>query len=175
MKDELKASVAHMRESTETLFEDNRFVVFLCGPTYDVTQNSSLLRKSLEQMLVAEDFEVVLGEDDGLEELRKEFSGLAHENELSFIQDECSAVVLIADSVGSFCELGLFAHQHYTHNPRKTDFVLIMDEQYKGVKSYLNEGPASAVDLMGGKVFHGSFEDYDLMPIVQRLKGRRSV
>lgn len=177
MKKELQASVARMRESTEKLFSKNRFVVFLCGPTLDDadTKPSSALRKRVQELLISERFEVVLGEDDGLEELRKEFSGLAHENELSFIQQESSAVVLIADSVGSYCELGLFSHQHYVNNPNKTDFILLMDQKYEDVKSYLNEGPAKAVEIMGGKVFHGDFGAFDLSPILDRLNGRRSV
>jgi len=177
MRKELQASVARMREATEELFESNPFVVFLCGPTLDdvLTKPSSALRGKVQDLLVSEGFEVVLGEDDGLEELRKEFSGLAHENELSFIQQESSAVLLIADSVGSYCELGLFSHQHYTNNPNQVDFILLMDKKYKGVESYLNEGPAKAIDIMGGKVFHDDFSAFDLNPVLERLKARRSV
>jgi hypothetical protein len=126
MNRDLQASVARMRASTKQLFSDNRFVVFLCGPTLDDADKkpSSALRRKIQEVLITEGFEVVLGEDDGLEELRKEFSGMAHENELSFIQQECSAVVLIADSVGSYCELGLFSYQHYVENPNQADFIL---------------------------------------------------
>ena len=60
--------------------------------------------------LEAEEFEVVLGEDDGLEDLRSKYGHYAHENELQFIQGQCNAVVLIASSPGSLCELGLFSY-----------------------------------------------------------------
>lgn len=177
MKKEIQASVARMRESTERLFSENRFVVFLCGPSLGGVDKkpSSALRQQIQGLLISEGFEVVLGEDDGLEELRKEFTGMAHENELNFIQQESSAVVLIADSVGSYCELGLFSYQHYVENPNQFDFILLIDKKYEGVKSYLNEGPAKAVDIMGGKVFHGDFSSFDLSPVLERLKARRTV
>ncbi|MDF1589224.1 MAG: hypothetical protein P1P93_08755 [Gammaproteobacteria bacterium] len=177
MKKEIQASVARMRDSTEKLFSENRFVVFLCGPTLDAAKPkaSSALRKQVQELLISEGFEVVLGEDDGLEELRKDFAGMAHENELSFIQQESSAVVLIADSVGSYCELGLFSYHHYVENPNQYDFILLIDKKYEGIKSYLNEGPARAVDVMGGKVFHGDFGSFDLSPVLERLKARRTV
>ena len=61
---------------------------------------------------------------------------------MQFIQKQSNTVLLIASSVGSFCELGLFSHQHVQENARQTDFILILDEKYKDNISYLNEGPA---------------------------------
>lgn len=89
--------------------EESPFIVFLCGPTLD-TENpepSAALRASLTERLVAEGFEVVLGEDDGLEEARLDLGINAQDNELEFIRRHCNAVIVIADSVGAFCELGL--------------------------------------------------------------------
>lgn len=166
-----------MRESLESIFADNTFVVFLCGPTLSPAEpnSGSKLRANLESHLLNEGFEVVLGEDAGLEELRRRYNGLADHNELSFIQQESSAIVLIADSVGSYCELGLFAYEHAMDRLPDTDFILLIKEKYQGVASYLNEGPAKAVDHIGGKVFYCDFDSFDPKPLVERLKVRRNV
>ena len=177
MSSDVKPSVARWSQELVDLHADNSFVVFLCGPTLNEaeTKLSSALRKRLKEELEKDGFEVVLGEDDGLEDLRKQFNGMAHENELQFVKQESGAVVLIADSIGSFCELGLFAYTHYTDNEDKTDFILVLDEHFEKDVSYLNEGPKLAVETMGGKVLFGDFSAFDTGPIVDRLKTRRTV
>lgn len=172
----LRASVQRLQHDVDEMFENQTFVIFLCGPSLKdaTTKPSAALRKKLMDELENEGFEVVLGEDDGLEELRKKYMGLAHENELDFIIKESSAVILIADSVGSFCELGLFSYFHYIENPRKTDFLLILDEQYQSDESYLNNGPAKAISVEG-QVFHTNFSSFDIKPLVERLRIKRTI
>jgi len=99
---------------------------------------------------------------------------MAHENELQFIKGHSNSVLLIASSVGSFCELGLFSHQHVRDNSRRTDFILILDEKYKNNISYLNEGPAKAIRYFG-ELVHGDFGKFDTQPVIERLKIRRHV
>lgn len=175
-KNKLKKSVETFSKDLEDAFVRQNFVVFLCGPTLDIADkdNAAALRKRLKEELEAEDFDVVLGEDDGLEVLRKKFSGMAHDNELQFIQAHSNAVVLIASSVGSFCELGLFSHQHVHENTRKTDFILIMDEKFKDDVSYINEGPAKAINTFG-QLVHCDFSAFDTAALIDRLKTRRHV
>tara|TARA_R110001592_G_scaffold146000_1_gene369916 strand:+ start:73 stop:504 length:432 start_codon:yes stop_codon:yes gene_type:complete len=132
------------------------------------------LRLRLKELFEENNFEVVLGEDDGLERLRSQYGGMAHDNELSFIKSQCNAIVLIASSVGSFCELGLFSHYHANNEIRKTDFVLILDERYQADVSYINEGPAKAIENFG-KLIHGNFKELDLQPIIERLRNWRHV
>lgn len=173
----IKPSVKRWAEELATLHEENHFVVFLCGPTLGEANSraSSALRKKLLKELEDDGFEVVLGEDDGLEELRKQFDGMAHENELSFVKQESGAVVLIADSVGSFCELGLFAYTHYTDNENQADFILVLDKEFEDAPSYLNQGPRAAIETMGGKVIFGDFSAFDTSLILTRLRMRRTV
>lgn len=161
-------------EQLEKEFAMNDFVVFLCGPTLsDLTLPGASLRSQLRDAFVTEGFDVVLGEDDGLEEPRLKFNLYAHENELRFIENHCGAVVLVATSVGAFCELGLFSYAK-THDANHPDFILIVDEKYKDDKSYFNEGPAAAVEDYG-KVFFGDLDNFDIAPIVKRLSRRRTV
>ncbi|WP_137919097.1 hypothetical protein [Hydrogenophaga sp. 2FB] len=151
-------------------------VVFLCGPSLLLADKNpgAALRKRLKDALEVEGFEVVLGEDDGLEDVRlTETGGYAHDNELEFIRRECGAIVLIADSVGSFCELGLFVHWLANNPDRTCDFVLIADEKYKDDKSYFNEGPANAAEHFG-RTLYVEFATADIKPILKRLRGRRS-
>lgn len=168
-------SVRKYSGELEALFNKNVSVVFLCGPTLsDLSNAGARLRKKLLEQLEAEGFEVVLGEDDGLENLRQKFNGYAHLNELQFIQGHCNAVVLIASSVGAYCELGLFAFDQARGADNQTDFILIIPERFEGVKSYLNEGPAAAINDFG-KVFYSDFDGFDSTELVLRLKRRRHV
>lgn len=171
----LKPSVDRFGEDLRALFSKNRMVIFLCGPNLSSGHPGAKLRNELMERLETDGFEVVLGEDDGLENLRKEFRGVyAHENELAFIKKECGAIVLIADSVGSYCELGLFAHEQSHEDTNRRDFILIVDRKFKGKSSYLNEGPAKAIDHFG-VVFYEDLTTFDCSKVVERLQGRRAV
>src|SRR5665647_270130 len=126
-------SVERFGESVRKLYKQNHMVVFLCGPSLRLVDSdpAAALRLRIQEALEAEGFEVVLGEDDGLENIRIKVSGgYAHENELEFIQRECGAIVLVAGSVGSYCELGLFAHWHAKSNENKCDLILLANAKY---------------------------------------------
>ncbi|MGE0735611.1 MAG: hypothetical protein AB7P50_12740 [Alphaproteobacteria bacterium] len=157
------------------------FIVFLCGPSLRQTRcrPSARLRERLYRDLAAAKFEVILGEDDGLENSRLDLGINAQDNELEFIRSYCNAVVIIADSVGAFCELGLFSW-HFVHRDgvlRKngnTDCIVLINEKYKKYRSYLNEGPAAAVNGFG-KLEFVNFAAYDSNDIIKRLSSRRGV
>lgn len=169
-------SVERFGEEIRKLYKENRMVVFLCGPSLSLADEkpSAALRKRLKATLEEENFEVVLGEDDGLEDIRlKESGGYAHDNELEFIRQECGAIVLVADSVGSFCELGLFVHWRANTKDTICDLILIANEEYKDHRSYFNEGPAIAAEHFG-RTLYVDFANADITPIINRLKGRRS-
>lgn len=144
----------------------------------DTSKASSILRKLVLDDLNEEGFEVVLGEDDGLIELQKDFGADAQSNELFFIKKYAKAVVLIADSSGSFSELGLFAHFH-SDDECKFSFLLIMDEFYQKNKDlYVSLGPVQIVES-GGSVLYASFADSEASftdirsDIIKFLKARR--
>ena len=161
--------------------EESPFIVFLCGPTLntDDPKPPAVLRNSLKEKLDEEGFEVVLGEDDGLEDARLQLGINAQDNELEFIRHYCNAVIVVAASVGSFCELGLFSW-HFVHengvieNGSNTDFIVLVDHQFEEDKSYLNEGPVNAV-LGFGQAHFVDFSKYTADEIIRRLKSRRGV
>lgn len=173
--EDIKVSVKKFGQELEEIFSQRRSVVFLCGPSAKNMQHpGAKLRTEIEKSLLDEGFEVILGEDDGLENIRNKYSNYAHENELLFIQKHCNAVILIASSVGAYCELGLFSYKKVHDFENKTDFILIIDEKYRDTPSYLNEGPAAAIDDFG-KVFYGNLDDFDYSAILKRLRRRRTV
>ena len=86
------------------------FIVFLCGPKLTANSPAAKFRTRIKERLETEGFEVILGEDDGLDNPRLKDIGInAQDSEVEFIRRFCNAVIIIADSVGAFCELGLFS------------------------------------------------------------------
>jgi hypothetical protein len=171
----MKRSVQRYGTSVAELFADRSLTVFLCGPSYkDVTNPGARLRKRLEDAFAVANFEVVLGEDDGLAELQKRYSMYAHSNELAYIKDQAAVVVLVAASAGSFCELGLFSYVlPHDRRPIK-DLVLLVDEKYKTDPSYVNKGPALAVGDFG-QVLFVDFDAFDVGVVVQRLSRMKTL
>ena len=176
MSDEQITKAAdRFREEASELFASKPSVVFLCGPSLKEATPSAALRKRVKEALEADGFDVVLGEDDGLEEPRLKHGRVyAHFNENIFVEKYCNAVVLIADSVGSFCELGLFSFHKVLSKNTNPDFILIADKQYEDKPSFFNAGPALAIKD-SGVVYYVDFSDCDIDPIIDRLKRRRAL
>jgi hypothetical protein len=144
----------------------------------DRLKPATQLRNRLKLYLEENDFQVVLGEDDGLEKLRRKYNGLADDNELSFVIQHAGAVVVVADSAGSFCELGLFSHMCFPARAQTNylgDLILIANRNYQNDDSYFNNGPAMSVETLGGKVFYADFQTFNPQPIIERLNIRRTV
>ena len=184
---ELKPSVQQHAEMLRELSQEASFTVFLCGPTLDNDnpEAAALLRQKLIEVLEADGFEVVLGEDDGLENERLNIGLNAQDNELEFIGNQCNAVVIVADSVGSFCELGLFTW-HFVHEHGVIDrsvmpaFIVLIKEQHSPDSilpktSYFNEGPIGSLQGFGMPLYV-NFEEFDANHVRKILRNcqRRS-
>jgi hypothetical protein len=172
----LKPSVKRYSATLANEFASNPVVVFLCGPSRNrLPESGAALRIRLEEALSSAGFEVVLGEDDGLLDLQKRYGNYAHQNELQFVKDQAAAVVLVASSVGSFCELGMFADRLVSDDAnRRCDVILIASEAYEKDPSYFNHGPARAVGDFG-IVHYADFAGFDVALVVDRLRRRRTV
>ncbi|WP_152512855.1 hypothetical protein [Desulfovibrio sp. X2] len=132
--------------------EEKEFIVFLCGPTMeDLGPKEASLRFILKEKLSEAGLTIVVGEDDGLQDLQMEFGGDAQSNELRFLTTRADAIVLIASSPGSFSELGLFSHIY--NSDRKFTFILIINESFKNENSYIYLGPVQIIDA-NGKIFY---------------------
>lgn len=187
--DYVKQSIARHQEDLIAESESTPFVVFLCGPTIKEVEaypekldhnQAAILRKRIKDQLESHGFDVVLGEDEGLEDARLNVGRDAQDNELEYITKYCDAIVIVSGSVGSFCELGLFSW-HYTHpkgkmkckEPEK-DFVLLVEKQFERDKSYFNEGPANIVSAFGQTLFV-DYAEFDTKPLIDRLKLRKAM
>ena len=183
----LKPSVQKHGEILRELSKGSPFTVFLCGPTLseDRPDAGAVLRKKIIDVLEDDDFEVVLGEDDGLENERLDLGLNAQDNELEFVSGQCDAVVIVAGSVGSFCELGLFAW-HFVHEHGEIDrnvmptFIVLIQEQYSPQSiapraSYFNEGPINSLDDIGGTPLYVNFDGFDVDIILKKLRRVRSI
>lgn len=167
--------IAKFRNELMELHKEAPFVIFLCGPSVGTLEAlGATLRKRIHDALVSNGFNVFLGEDDGLEELRRMYSTNAQSNELQFIENHCNAIILIASSVGAYCELGAFT-KHILDSGKDIDFILLIDKEHEGKASYLNYGPAAIVEHKIGKVFYEELDAYDVDAIVERLKQNRSM
>ncbi|MBU0471455.1 MAG: hypothetical protein KKF65_02440 [Nanoarchaeota archaeon] len=163
------------RNEITDLHENTHFTVFLCGPSIKkLSELGATLRKNIHETLLSNGFKVFLGEDDGLEELRKKYSANAQSNELKFIENHCNAIILIASSVGAYCELGAFT-KHILDSEKDIDFILLIDKEHEGKSSYLNSGPAAIVEHKIGKVFYEELDSYDTKDIIERLKQNRAM
>jgi hypothetical protein len=171
------------RDELFTSQNQTRFVVFLCGPSIRNRSPGAAFRRQLRNQLGKNGIDVALGEDDGLEEIQKIIQGLnAQDNELQFAKRKCDAIVIIAESPGSFCELGLFSW-HYVHQngelQLKTsgtalkDFILVIDKRFEGKNSYINSGPAKAISAFG-VVHYLNLKHKETDQIIDRLLQRRA-
>ena len=173
----MKQSVQKYSELLAKEFAEKTMVVFLCGPSLRKVplKPGAELRQRLQIELEKSGFEVVLGEDDGLEELQAQYDLYAHLNELKFISDSAAAIVIVADSPGSFCELGLFSYVLGDDSSPRQDITVLLDHTYKSDPSYLNRGPGLVVEERCGTVFHADFATFDVSEVVRRLARIRSV
>jgi hypothetical protein len=172
-----------LRAHSEELIKavgDVPFHVFLCGPKIASRTRSlgARLRKQIKKKLESHGFLVYLGEDEGLEDARLNIGLNAQDNELEFIKSSCNAIVIVAESPGSFCELGLFSW-HFCHkdgrfNNQHTAFHLVIGKKYERRRSYLNEGPAASIRAFG-RVHYIDFSNADVAEVVKDLQQRRSI
>lgn len=134
------------------------------------------LRQKIKDALIEENIEVWLGEDEGLERLRSKYRADAQTNEIRFI--ECAdSVIVIADGVGPFCELGAFSQAF--NNQGRADFIVVVDKKHQpdeSRKTYLHEGPLHLIkNTMKSHVVYEDFEKADSIRdvIMGRIKSQR--
>lgn len=140
-------------------------VVFLCGA------HESRLRDFLRDR-IAEDYPTVrLFYAETVWNLVKESgeSALAIEDQLAHLSD---LVVVVVESPGTFAELGAFS----ASAPLRMKIVLIIDDCFKGVDSFINTGPVRWISNEKGKqggIIYTPFQPHfdpvpDLGPILER-------
>lgn len=158
--------------------EQNPFVVLLCAPSLIANADSEAakLGAKIREALIADEFDVVLGEDDGIADPRIASTGNSALDEFNFVEGKCNAVIVIADSIGTYCELGILSWNLANgHKFRKKgiDIIVIVDSKHSASSAFFRNG-AYAIIEGAGKADFAAFGEYDVNLIVDRLRSRRS-
>lgn len=166
------------KEVVATESELKPFVVLLCAPSTVSNEKSGSAKLGLKirDALVADKFEVVLGEDDGINDPRISSTGNSAIDEFEFVKNKCNAVVILADSIGTFCTLGIVSwNLANDHEPIKegVDFIVLVNGSHAEKSQFFRRGSYAILEGAGKAEFI-SFESYDISPIVDRLRSRRS-
>lgn len=159
--------------------KESPYLVLLCSPSPNVFRESKILSitEQIKSELTGNNFDVVMGEELGLQNTQIHSNNDHLANELNYIKKKCNAVIIVADSIGTFCELGLFSwHLANDKNFRNkgTDFIVLMDEVQKGVSAYVSDGPFAQISALG-KADYIDLDNFDAKPIIDRLIARRTV
>lgn len=158
---------------------DNKaFNILFCGfSTANPKTKSEIFSKTLIDQLRAEKFNVIVGGDVGLQDENLDLGSNPLSNELNYMSSKCNAVVIVADGIETWSELGLLSW-HFAHNQeieqQGTDFILISDNKYRATSEFIKKGPFALVNNRGSAQFN-DLDKLDPAIIVDRLKGRRSL
>lgn len=144
--------------------------VFLCGKAicpeeYDAS-NRGVIQRYIEKK--SKDIFIVLSEKLWEDGFNSNIDLLTFEDFLAEVSD---AIVLFAESVGSFCELGAFS---YADKLFCDKLIIVIDEKYKGEKSFILTGPTEKAKKDGATVVFaplsgtGLLGSADLRSIIDR-------
>jgi hypothetical protein len=125
----------------------------------DIVPHAKYLRARIKGELEGLGFTVDFGETCGiLEAWQTAYKGgnLAS-SEMDHAEDHCKAIVIIPASVGSICELALFAPER--HLSEKT--VAIIHKKYENDKSFFIDGIVKLLDDEKGKVRFVDYGEHD--------------
>lgn len=122
--------------------------VFLCGKAnkpgeYD-TSNRGVIHRYITKK--SKDVFIVLSERLWEDGFNSNIDLLTFEDFLAEVSD---AIVLFAESVGSFCELGAFS---YADKAFCKKLIIVIDEKHQGEKSFILTGPTEKAKKDGATV-----------------------
>ena len=133
--------------------------VFLCGKAYgdgeyDET-NRGITHKYLRHK--SEDIFIVLSEKLWEDSFDSNIDLLTFEEFLAEVSD---SIILFVESPGSFCELGAFAYAEKLFSDK---LIIVIDEKYRGDKSFIITGPTAKALKDGAKVVYAPLDGSGLL------------
>jgi hypothetical protein len=155
------------------------FKVLLCGPSLSETERSdgARLNSRLKSLFESEGFDVILGENDGLKNIDFSKHGNSIVGEFEFVKSSCNAVVIIAETIGAWCELSLFSWQ-IANDPkarnRAVDLIVLISDEHITGNEFFRAGTYSLVNSYG-KADFVCLAQYDPTILLERLRGRRLI
>lgn len=155
--------------------------IFLCGKGFcsqaEYTQSNRGITDDFIRRLLP-DTHIVLSErmwEDGFD---NSIDLLIFEEFLAEVSD---AIILFVESPGSFCELGAFAYADALFSDK---LIIVMDEEYRGSKSFIATGPVLKAREDGSKIVYADIENgallsrsefrTEILDLVQKLKSKRA-
>lgn len=159
-KIELVAKADEMKRAAE------RYEIFVAGPFIDVTKDKddpintashgAMLRFAVYSYYNNLGHNMYLGEDHELRTLGEKHYGSTSNAtffERHYINDNIDALLVFPAGPGVFCEFGDWATTRTTCEK----MLVVIDKQYEGQPSYINDGTAKAAMHHGATVI---YEDY---------------
>jgi hypothetical protein len=145
-----------LRDVVATRTKNGFFGILLCGPS-GPEQPETIFKQRLAERLKGQGFDVRFGEDASLEHFRAEAATNALDWEIQYFEKVCNALIIVCGSAGTFSELGAFALISRSDDNRKKLVVLVLHEDHEGDDSFVNAGPRSAINGIGGMILQTSF------------------
>lgn len=125
--------------------------IFLCGKGFNTKEEYTLSNRGIVDDFIRKllpDMHIVLSEqmwEDGFDD---SIDLLIFEEFLAEVSD---AIILFVESPGSFCELGAFAYADTLFSDK---LIIVMDEKYRGSKSFIATGPVLKAREDGSKIVY---------------------
>ena len=134
--------------------------IFLCGKGFDSKEsykqsNRGIIDDFIKKLLP--DTHIVLSEQMWEDGFDASIDLLIFEEFLAEVSD---AIILFVESPGSFCELGAFAYADALFSDK---LLIIMDEKYRGSKSFVATGPVLKAKEDGSKIIYAQIENGALL------------
>lgn len=119
------------------------------------SSNRGIIHRYISKLLP--DANIVLSEQMWEDGFNNSIDLLTFEEFLAEVSD---AIILFVESPGSFCELGAFAYADALFSDK---LIVVMDEKYRGSRSFISTGPALKAKDDGSKVVFAQTENGALL------------
>ncbi|NML75649.1 hypothetical protein HHL25_16075 [Rhizobium sp. S-51] len=145
-----------------------RYEIFVAGPFIDInldkddpvnaSTDAKRLRFHVHQYYRAAGHNLYLGEDVELRTIGEKHYGAAANAtfyERHYIADNIDALIVFPAGPGVFCEFGDWAtSQHFCRK-----MLVVIDKEYEGQPSYINDGTAKAAAYNGATIVYEKYSD----------------
>lgn len=161
---ELVARTDQLKRATE------RYEIFVAGPFIDIKkskkspENSSSAGKKIRfhvyNYYKSSGHNMYLGEDHELRIIGEKHYGPSSNAtffERHYINNNIDSLIVFPDGPGVFCEFGDWATTEITCKK----MLVLIDKQYEGKASYINDGTAKAAIHHGATVIYQKYTDFN--------------
>ena len=154
----IESMKSHLGNDTNKFITYPKFV-FLCGAAYSENEYAKTNRGVIDKYLKSksDDIFIVLSEKLWEDSFDSNIDLLTFEEFLAEVSD---AIILFVESPGSFCELGAFAYAEKLFSDK---LIIVIDEKYKGDKSFIITGPTAKAKKDGAKVIYAPLSGTGLL------------